>query len=138
MTKEYSVYAAAWTEGSIYCYKRGCNCQGCYMKDLIESMPCRMKSAVLELVRKFGKPNETKDSDLREIEQKIIEAINSDCDSFESIAEYIGRTTTATQSLVHGLYKKAKEYYGWKPIKKGIVHKSLLPDFIRWVRKGEE
>lgn len=56
-----NTYARQWTEGAIYCYKRGCNCQGCYIKELLESK-CLMKRAVLELVRKFGKPPENEEN----------------------------------------------------------------------------
>ena len=48
-----------WTESAKYCYKIGCNCSQCvYMRELEAIRPdkCRMKSIVLELVRRFGKP----------------------------------------------------------------------------------
>lgn len=50
--------AKKWTEGSVYCYKRGCVCKGCYMNNMLESSRCQMKTAVIELVRKFGAPKE--------------------------------------------------------------------------------
>ena len=50
-------YAAQWTQGSIDCYNRGCRCEGCYMKDMLETR-CDMKVSVMELVRKFGAPKE--------------------------------------------------------------------------------
>ena len=45
-----------WTEGAINCYKRGCVCKNCPVKNLITSQKCQMKSAVIELVKKFGIP----------------------------------------------------------------------------------
>ena len=45
-----------WTEGAINCYKRGCVCKNCPVKNLITSQKCQMKSAVIELVKKFGMP----------------------------------------------------------------------------------
>ena len=44
-----------WNDTAIECYKRGCICSGCPLPKM-ESMKCQMKSAVLGLVRKFGKP----------------------------------------------------------------------------------
>ena len=45
-----------WTHSAIYCYLRGCVCQGCIYKDLLESSQCKMKIGVLLLVAKFGIP----------------------------------------------------------------------------------
>ena len=45
-----------WTEGAINCYKRGCVCKNCPVKNLITSQKCQMKSAVIRLVKKFGIP----------------------------------------------------------------------------------
>lgn len=61
-------YASAWTQGSIDCYKRGCNCNGCYVKDMLETR-CDMKRAVMELIRKFGLPPENENK-LGKTEQK--------------------------------------------------------------------
>ena len=58
MDLRYKAYAKTWTKGSIFCYERGCNCNGCFVKDLITSQPCIMKNAVIELVKKLGKPPE--------------------------------------------------------------------------------
>lgn len=46
-----------WTPGAIDCYNRGCNCEGCPIKRVMESH-CWMKSSVMLLVREIGKPNE--------------------------------------------------------------------------------
>ncbi len=48
-----------WTPTAIECYKRGCNCEGCFYKDFFSgsSHKCQMKAAVLELVRVIGTPN---------------------------------------------------------------------------------
>lgn len=48
-----------WTPLAIKCYKSGCNCYKCTVLKNCESITpatCRMKSVVLGLVRKFGKP----------------------------------------------------------------------------------
>lgn len=44
-----------WTEDAINCYKRGCVCSGCPIKNLISSK-CFMKASVIELVKKIGIP----------------------------------------------------------------------------------
>lgn len=44
-----------WTQSARDCYFRGCICSGCPIYEILETK-CRMKQTVLELVRKFGKP----------------------------------------------------------------------------------
>lgn len=56
MRQDNHVPVQRWTSTAIDCYKRGCVCAGCPMKELIKSQKCMMKSSVLELVRKFGIP----------------------------------------------------------------------------------
>ena len=128
-------YARQWTLAAKECYERGCNCQGCYMRDLITSDICRMKGAVLELVRKYGKPPARLGGLFTKSEQEIVDAILDGCNTFEEIAEHLNRSKETIQSLTHGLYIKARSN-GWKPIKKGIIKHSLLPQFIKYLRKG--
>lgn len=46
-----------WTIAAIDCYKRGCNCQGCFYNNFLSgNAKCQMKAAVLELVRVLGRP----------------------------------------------------------------------------------
>ena len=54
-----AVAVRRWTPTAIDCYKRGCNCEGCYYKDFFNgsSQRCQMKASVLELVRTIGTPN---------------------------------------------------------------------------------
>lgn len=125
-----NVYAAKWTEGSIFCYKRGCNCQGCYVKDILETR-CDMKRAVFELVRKFGKPPEDEEKGLSISQQKIINAILAGCNNKTEIAQKTGLTESIVQNALVGLYDLAES--------DGVIYKNLrykLPDFINWVRKG--
>ena len=125
----YNVYAAEWTEGSIYCYKRGCNCQGCYVKDVLETH-CRMKSAVFELVRKFGSPKEKNRFTPRQ--QKVINAILEGCNSKYEIAEKTGMKDFNVQSTLSDMYELAEA--------DGVIYRNLrckLPDFIRWVRRNQ-
>ena len=50
-----NVSVIRWTQSAIDCYERCCICNGCPMYELIGKQ-CRMKTSVLELVRKFGVP----------------------------------------------------------------------------------
>lgn len=47
------------TPTALECYKRGCNCEGCFYRDFFSgsSQKCQMKASVLELVRVIGTPN---------------------------------------------------------------------------------
>lgn len=47
-----------WTNLSLECLKRGCNCQNCFYQNFFsdKNQRCQMKSAVLELVRVQGMP----------------------------------------------------------------------------------
>lgn len=44
-----------WTKAAIECYKIGCNCSKCYMKNILENK-CEMKYSVIELIKKIGAP----------------------------------------------------------------------------------
>ena len=44
-----------WTNASIDCYERQCNCEGCYYYEYLDSK-CEMKNSVIKLVKKFGAP----------------------------------------------------------------------------------
>ena len=57
-----------WTPTALECYKRGCNCEGCFYSAFFSAtaQKCQMKASVLELVRVIGTPNV-------ELQQFIIE-----------------------------------------------------------------
>lgn len=123
--------AKKWTEDSVYCYERGCNCQGCYMKDLIESIPCQMKKSVMELVRKFGKPQEEKQ--LSSTQQRVINAILAGCNNKVEIVEYTDLNETNVQSALSKMYEIAEF--------DGVIYshkRNKLGDFINWVRKEKD
>ena len=44
-----------WTYSAVFCYSRGCMCEGCQYKRIMETQ-CLMKETVMELVRVFGAP----------------------------------------------------------------------------------
>jgi hypothetical protein len=123
-----------WTQTAKECYDRGCVCKECPIKDLIETH-CFMKTAVIELVRKFGKPPKKLSNLFTSYELSVLDSIKDGCNTFADIAERLNKSKTATEGIVHLLYKKAR-LKGWKPKEKGIVNKSLLPQFISFVRNG--
>ena len=53
-----AVAVRRWTPAAVECYKRGCNCTGCFYSDYFSgSHKCQMKASVLELVRSIGTPD---------------------------------------------------------------------------------
>ena len=54
-----AVAVRRWTPAAVDCYKRGCNCAGCFYSEFFSgsSQKCQMKASVLELVRSIGTPN---------------------------------------------------------------------------------
>lgn len=119
-----------WTESSKFCYRRGCNCQGCYVKDIIETQ-CFMKEAVLTLVKEFGAPPNDEEH-LTRTQQKVIEAILAGADTREDIAKLAGTTSAVVQHCLNDMYEIAEN--------DGLVYPSKkykLKHFIKWVRKGE-
>lgn len=61
-----------WNLTAVECYMRGCDCSGCPIYELYfknEKYSCRMKEAIVEMVRKFGKPTERFIKELRKNER---------------------------------------------------------------------
>lgn len=117
-----------WTDASKFCYRRGCNCRGCYMREIIES-PCLMKKTVLRLVAKLGVPSDDKPNTNQ---KKVMDAIREGADSYESIAELSGVPESCVRSVLTKLYPLAEA--------DGVVYKSKrfkFPQFIKWVRGKE-
>lgn len=52
-----NLHRSKWTPAAIECYKKGCNCSICEIKNYIKSQSCQMKYVVIELVRVYGAPN---------------------------------------------------------------------------------
>ena len=51
-----------WTPTAIDCYLLGCDCLKCNLYKIYfynQTQKCQMKNVVIELVRRFGKPNLT-------------------------------------------------------------------------------
>ena len=61
-----------WTIGAIQCYKRGCNCSGCFLSETYyETLGhgrCSMKIAVRKLIKKCGLPKDV--TFIEEIEEE--------------------------------------------------------------------
>lgn len=127
-------FAKCWTRSAIECYERGCVCSGCLVYEQI-GKDCHMKASVIELVRKFGKPPKKLSNLFTSYELSVLDAIKDGCNTFADIAERLNKSKTAAEGIVHLLYKKAR-LKGWKPKKKGIITKSLLPQFVDWVRRS--
>ena len=53
-----AVAVRRWTPTALECYKRGCNCGGCFYQEFFRgtTQKCQMKASVLELVRVIGTP----------------------------------------------------------------------------------
>ena len=52
-----------WTPTAIDCYRLGCRCSKCNLYKLyFQNSKCRMKETVMELVRLYGKPDESIDT----------------------------------------------------------------------------
>ena len=119
-----------WTDGSIFCYKRGCNCDGCFVRDLITSQRCYMKVAVIELVKKYGAPLDG----LTKREQSVINAILAGANTKEEIAEQTDINVDNVKTTLCRLYPLAEE--------EGFYYTNVrnkLPQFIKWVKeKGFE
>lgn len=119
-----------WTETAVDCYRRGCVCDGCNIFKIIGEK-CNMKRTVLDLVKKFGAPNNNEKT-LTKGEQKIIDAILAGADDYKSIEYKTKMTHYAVQATLSHLYQYAKS--------EGFIfedRKFMLPEFIRWVREGE-
>lgn len=55
-----------WTRTAIDCYSIGCNCKKCIIPEIMTSQKCQMKKTVIELVKKFGKPEKINSKYLEE------------------------------------------------------------------------
>ena len=112
-----------WSEGAIECYKRNCVCFNCPTHDLIGDQ-CKMKYAVLQLVKNYGLPDEIKakqieikeseekqmiDNDLK-IEypnylEKLIAAVKKGFDKYGDIEKETGLNSKTASVYFDGFYK---------------------------------
>lgn len=122
-------YVKKWTEGSIFCYRRGCNCAGCYMKELINSTSCKMKNAVIELVKRYGKPPESETEKYTKCQLEIFNAIKSGAVTYEAIAQKTNKTEASVRTMLQRLYAIAET--------EGLIFTNKRKKFgqlIKWIR----
>ncbi len=121
-----------WSETAIMCYDRKCQCEGCYIKDIL-SDKCMMKYSVITLVRTLGKPNCGKSGffeGITEQEQKIVDAILNGFETKKEIAEYNNVTPDRIQMTLDDLYKLA--------IQNGATftkQKYKLPELVEFIKQ---
>lgn len=123
----FDVEPKKWTMGAKFCYRRGCTCQGCYVKDIMET-GCFMKMAVFKLVQKFGAPTE---ENFTPAQQEVIDAIRDGAKTKEQIATMINKTTCSIQGLLPDLYEIARAE-GFRPTNP----RHILPEYIEWVKEN--
>ncbi len=112
-----------WSKGAIECYKRNCICFNCPTYDLIGKQ-CKMKYAVLQLVKTCGLPDEvnTKQIEIKESEEKqmfdndlkieypnylekLITAVKKGFDKYGDIEKETGLNGKTASVYFDGFYK---------------------------------
>lgn len=121
-----------WTEGAIFCYKRGCTCEGCFYQELL-SEKCKMKSAVFMLVKKLGAPPELIETEYTKKQLEIIDAIRNGANTKDEVAKTMNTKVTNVQSLLRALYRIAKDD-GCR----FTNPRDMFADFVEWVRKEKQ
>lgn len=59
MAKKVPSLYRRWTHSAVECCNRQCVCEDCIMKDILKGR-CKMKKAVINLVKYHGVPDEVK------------------------------------------------------------------------------
>lgn len=122
----------SWSKSAIECYQRGCICYECPTQALFAEK-CKMKEAVLSLVRQFGEPPKNIEGvlpDLTEGQIEVINAIVNGANTFEDIAEVIGITILGVKSRLNKVYEAAK-LQGFAPENK----RYMLPELTIFLRE---
>ena len=96
-----------WTETTIECYLRGCNCANCKITPKLESKKCRAKKAVIELIQQNKKPpvkrRELILDNLTPAEKGILKYLSL---SNEEISKRKKISVFAVKNLVHSIIFK--------------------------------
>lgn len=96
-----------WTESAIECYKRGCSCEDCPVKETMET-PCRMKHTVMIIVKNIGAPLEKQQMNIFEnlsaIQNEIINAILLGAKTKTEISKVVNISTTSVQNHLSIIY----------------------------------
>lgn len=130
-----------WTQQAIECYERGCNCDGCYIKEVLETR-CVMKAAVIELVRRYGKPTHEKMINIKKKSklpinfpdrETIIEGLKQGV-SYDVMAKYYGFKIHTFQTTCKRVYNiDVSEYKQYR--KRGSHSQMTLEQFKKWREK---
>lgn len=122
-----------WSPGAIDCYNRGCNCNGC-LTDQIMEQRCRMKYAVIELVKTLGPPkiyNTNFIPGATEQEEAIIRAIVEGASDLKQIAENFELSERTIKPRLYSLYRLIEDQgYQFKTSKQ----RNRLSEFIEYVK----
>lgn len=124
-------YVKQWTKTAIECYQRGCVCKGCPMSNL--ETPCRMKGSVIELVRKFGAPQDKVkkiDERILEEQEEIIRLVINGISTRKELAAKLNISLTELSSRMIKLYRKA-EQEGFK----FLTLKYMFYEWVEYIRK---
>lgn len=119
-----------WTDGAVFCYRRGCRCEGCYVKEIVET-GCFMKTSVIRLVRTFGTPPPESDSPYNPTDVKILKAIMKGAENKEQIAKIADISVYTAQARFSKMYKIARKE-GFRPKNP----RNILPEYISWVKEN--
>ena len=126
-------YVKHWTKAAIDCYNRGCVCRGCPMSKL--ETGCRMKGSVIELVRKFGAPQDkikkVHERILKE-QEEIIRFVKNGISTRKELAAKLNMSLTELSSRMRGLYRKA-EQEGFK----FLTLKYMFNEWVEYIRNKE-
>lgn len=120
-----------WTKAAIDCYNRGCVCRGCPMSKL--ETGCRMKGSVIELVRKFGTPQDKfkkVHERILEEQEKIIGLVKNGISTRKELAAKLNISLSELSSRMIRLYRKA-EQEGFK----FLTLKYMFYEWVEYIRK---
>ena len=121
-----------WTEGARFCYYRGCNCQGCYVTEIVETK-CIMKTAVLKLVQMYGAPKPEDESPYKPNLLMIIDAIKNGAHTKKDIAKALNLPETTVQGRLTLLFELARTE-GFREVNK----KHILPEYVLWIKEKDD
>lgn len=126
-------YVKQWTKAAIDCYNRGCVCRGCPMSKL--ETRCIMKGSVIELVRKFGAPQDKVkkiDERILKEQEEIIRLVKNGISTRKELAAKLNISLTELGSKMRGLYRKA-EQEGFK----FLTMKYMFYEWVEYIRNKE-
>lgn len=125
---DFGMNPSNWTEGAKFCYRRGCRCYGCYVREILETR-CFMKVTVFRLIDKFGAP--PPDKIYTPAQEEIINAIKDGAKTRKDIAAWVNKQEVAVQGLLQMMYEQARTD-GFRPKNP----RSILPEYVEWVKEN--